>query len=423
MGRLDFRFAVLLGVGLLLSACQNDDRTSSTPATGAEELSGAGFSQEGLDAIQEMMDTAVADRRISAAVAMLARDGEIVWLGTTGEMEPGVPMRDDPIMPLASVGKMFTATAAMILYERGVVSFDDPVSKYIPEFADVMIGIEGEDDAITLTAPETPITVYHLLTHTSGLTVTGDKFWEAWDTHTGSTTTTHFARALAAMPLFAQPGTQFQYGQTGAAYEVLGAVIEIASGQTLEVFMTENIFEPLGLDDSYFYLPDEKSDRMPATWRMEDGALQLDRQAGEDFPRTTFFHGGGGVRTAPDDILRFTRLFLEGGAVDGVRILKEETVAMMMSDQLGEKTPDRWKPRGLSWGFGAAVTNSEEDLGSGTPGKYGWVGGGFAKLWIDPKKRMIAYINFPMDPPGDNDLLGEFEERVYSALTQSNKTP
>ena len=94
----------------------------------------------------------------------------------------------------------------------------------------------------------------------------------------------------------------------------------------------------------------------------------------------------------------FARLFLEGGSVDGVRILEAETIAMMMSDHLGEKAPERWKPRGLSWGFGAAVEYSEYDIGSGTPGQYGWVGGGFAKLWVDPKERLIAYFNFPMDP-------------------------
>jgi CubicO group peptidase (beta-lactamase class C family) len=267
------------------------------------------------------------------------------------------------------------------------------------------------------------MTVYHLLTHTSGLTVTGDEFWAVWDAHTGKTTTTHLARALAAMPLHSQPGAQFRYGQTGASYEVLGAVIEIASGQTLESFMTENIFGPLGLEDTYFYLPKEKSHRLPAVYRRVDDVLQLDRASGEDFPRSTFFHGGGGVRSAPKDILRFARLFLEEGSVDGVRILEAETITLMMSDHLGEKAPERWKPRGLSWGFGAAVEFSEDDLGSGPPGQYGWVGGGFAKLWVDPKERLIAYFNCPLTPPGDNELLAEFEERVAAAMTQSDGSP
>lgn len=416
MKKLVNQLGAISGAVLLISACQNGDPTPSAQPEEAASVASRELSQEGLDAIQGMIDTAVEEGRIPAAIAMVALDGEVAWLGTAGEMEPGIPMRDDAILPLASVGKMFTATAAMILVERGVISLDDPVSQYIPEFADAKVEVTAEDGTTRLVAPETPITVYHLLTHTGGLKVTGDDFWAAWDTHVGNTTTTHFARALVEMPLQAQPGERFEYGQTGASYEVLGAVIEIASGQTLEEFMTENIFEPLDLDDSSFYLPEEKADRLPAVYRRVDGELQLDRPRGEDFSRSTFFHGGGGVRSAPLDILRFARLFLEGGSVDGVRILKPETIELMMSDHLGETAPEPWKPRGLSWGFGAAVERSEEDKAAGTPGKYGWVGGGFAKLWVDPRERLIAYINFPLTPPGDNELLTEFDQRVYAAL-------
>lgn len=403
------RFLIFSGLCVLV-ACQ---------APAPREPSVEDPSSEGFEVVQEMMETAIADGRITAGVAMVARDGERIWLGTAGEMAAGVPMRNDAILPLASVGKMFTATAAMILYEQGVVALDDPVSRYIPEFSDVVLEVTNEAGETELVAPEREITVYHLLTHTGGLTVTGDDFWAAWDAHEGKTTTTHLARALAELPLFAQPGEQFRYGQTGASYEVLGAVMEIASGQTLEAFMAERIFEPLGLEDSYFYVPEGKSNRSPAVYRKVDGVLQLDRAQGEDFSRSTFFHGGGGVRSAPDDILRFARLFLEGGSVDGVRILKAETVAMMMSDHLGDRTPERWKARGLSWGFGAAVEHSEDDTGARVLAKYGWVGGGFAKLWVDPNERLIAYIGFPLTPPGDNELLDEFAQRVYAAMAQA----
>jgi len=365
------------------------------------------------------MQQAVADRRIPAVIAMLARDSEIVWLGTAGEMAPGIPMRSDAILPLASVGKMFTATAAMILYERGVIALDDPVSKYIPEFADVRVEVVDEAGQSTLVVPDQPITLFHLLTHTGGIIGNGDAFWAAWDANVGKTTTTHFARDLSAMPLQSQPGDRFDYGQTGASYEILAAVIEISSGQTLEQFMVENIFTPLALEDTYFYLPDEKSDRLPAVYRLEDGEMQLDRAYGEDFARSNWFHGGGGVRSAPEDIHKFGRVFVDGGTVDGVRILKAETVAMMMSDQLGDKAPERWEPRDLSWGFGAAVKYSEEDTAAGIPGQYGWVGGGFAKVWIDPKEKLIAYMGFPLTPPGDYDLLVEFEKLVYNAMTGS----
>ena len=376
------------------------------------------FSTAGLETLEEMIDGAIKDGRITAAIAALQADGHVEWLDTAGEMQPGGPMRSDAILPLASVGKMFTATAAMILYERGVIGLDDPVSKYIPEFEDAMVTV-GSDGESMLVRVSNPMTIFHLLTHTGGLVVDGDAFWAVWDANTGNasnTTTTHFARDLVGLHLQSQPGERFDYGQTGASYEVLAAVIEIASGQTLEAFMFDNIFQPLALDDSYFYLPSDKSDRLPAVYRATDDGLILDRPAGEDFSRSTFFHGGGGVRSAPADVLKFAQLFLNGGSVDGVRLLETETINLMMRDHLGDLAPEHWKPRGLSWGFGAAVTYFDHEEPSSVPDRYGWVGGGFAKLWVDPKNRLIAYINFPLTPPGDNDLLREFERLVYDAL-------
>lgn len=352
------------------------------------------FSVDGLAAVQNLVDESVRSGRIPSAIAMLAHDGRIAWLHAAGEMGPDVPMRDDAIIPLASVGKMHTAVAAMILVEDEVLSLDDPVGKFIPEF--------------TRLSPEVPITVRHLLTHTAGLTVSGDDFWKVWNTHSGRTTATEFSRALAALPLQSRPGDKFDYGQTGASYEVLGAVIEIASGQTLEAFMTERLFEPLGLRDTHFYLPVEKRARLPAFFRHADGALKPDRAMGEEFPRGDYFHGGGGVQSSPQDIARFSRLFLEGGAVDGVRILAPATVALMMSDQIGALTPF---PGGLSWGFGAAV-RTEPD---GTVTQYGWSGGGYATLIIDPVERTTAYFAFPIRPPGDNALLTEFRRLVREA--------
>ncbi len=215
------------------------------------------------------------------------------------------------------------------------------------------------------------------------------------------------------MPLSAQPGERFEYGPTGASYEVLGAVIEIASGQSLEVFMIDNIFKPLELHDTHFYLPREKSERLPAFYRKVDGKLQLDREYGEDFPRSTFFHGGGGVEASPQDIARFARLFLSDGAVGGVRVLQRETVQLMMSDHVGDKSPFG---DGRGWGFGASVVSRDD----GTTAQYGWVGGGYAILWVDPGKRLIAYFAFPLTPPGDMGLLNEFRRLVVEALTEPN---
>jgi CubicO group peptidase (beta-lactamase class C family) len=375
-----------LTAGLLvagLAAGAPGDRTATTAPL---------FTETGLAAIRDLMRAAVRDGRTPAATVLLARDGEILWLETAGEMNPGMPMGDDAIVPLASIGKLYTAAAAMILVERGRIALDDPVSKYIPEFAKV--------------SPGHPITVFHLLTHTSGLTVDGDAFWAAWDANTEKTNTTAMARALAGLPLVSQPGEVFEYGPTGAAYEVLAAVIEIASGQTLEDFMAGDIFRPLGLHDTCFYLPPEKAKRRPAIYRRVDGALRVARAYGEPNVRSSYFYGGGGVQSSPRDVLRFARLFLHGGEVDGVRILKPGTVRQMMSDQLGKLAPESF-----TWGFGGAIQKAP----SGGTMLYGWTGGGFSLLWVDPALNLVAYFTMPLTPPGDNDLLADFRRLVYQA--------
>jgi CubicO group peptidase (beta-lactamase class C family) len=402
-------------VGLLLaislaSASWSEARAQDASPPDSAHSTG-GFRADDLAAIQQMMDAAVRDGRIPSAVAMLARDSVILWMGTAGEMGPGHPMRRDAIIPLASVGKMYTAVAAMLLVERGVIALEDPVSKYIPEFAQVVVGVTDESGHAVMQTPREAITVHHLLTHTGGLTVTGDDFWAAWDTHSGRTTTTHLARALAALPLQAQPGTAFAYGQTGASYEVLGAVIEIASSQTLEAFMQENIFDPLGLHDTHFYLPEGKAERMPSFFRRVDGALARERPYGVDFPRSTFFHGGGGVEASPQDFLMFARIFLDGGSSGGVRLLEPETIDRMMTDQLGDLAPRA----GWSWGYGAALQFSDDAAGSRTLRQYGWIGGGYAIAWVDPVDRLVAYFAFPLMPPGDNQLLREFARLVEVA--------
>jgi len=405
----------IFALGVFYASCAG---APGENASGAVAVESAAFNESGLNDIQAMMNAAVENERIPSAIAMLAREGEIAWLVTAGDMGPDIPMSRDAIIPLASIGKMYTAAAAMILLERGAIALDDPVSKFIPEFADVKINVADAGAPPKLSAPETAIMVRHLLTHTSGLVVDGDEFWSIWGANIDTTTTTHLSRDLAALPLEYQPGQRFKYGPTGAAYEVLGAVIEIASGQTLEDFMTENIFRPLGLKDSYFFIPEEKENRLPAFYSRRNGPMEPSRPYAQEYPRSTYFFGGGGISASPDDILRFTRLFTELGEVDGVRILKADTVKMMMSDQLGDLAPQSWKERERSWGFGASVTYANGEPRTGSPEQYGWAGGGYARLWVMPEKKIAAYFAFPLEPPGDDDLLSEFERLVYASIEE-----
>ncbi len=381
-----------------------------------ENPSEGGFSQEGLDSIQNFMETTIQDGRIPSAIAMIAKSGKIVWLGTAGEMGQNVPMRRDAIVPLASVGKMYTAAAAMILYERGVLSLDDPVSKYIPEFGDVKVQLVDSLGNVELVAPESPVTVFHMLTHTGGIKSDGDAFWSVRSAHAGITTTRDYSRALAQLPLQSQPGESFSYGVTGSSYEVLAAIIEIVSGQTLEAFMFENIFDPLALENTFFYLPEEKTGQLPAFYKKTDKGLQLERGLGEDFPRSAYFHGGGGVQSSPQDILKFASIFLNGGAFGESRILQPETVQLMMTDHLGELAT--FNDPSLSWGFGASVRIADRLSGSGVLQQYGWIGGNYAILWVDPSQELVGYFAFPVTPPGDGALLFQYQQMVYGAMTE-----
>ena len=373
----------------------------------AQEPADASQPSDPFAPMQAFLDEAVESNRIPGGLAMIALNGEILWQGAAGEMGPDVPMRADAIMPLASVGKLYTATAVMILVERGAISLDDPVSRFLPAFADVQIAVENADGSETLQPPDRAVTIRDLLTHTSGLHVAGDGYWPIWNAHAGVTTTTEFANALAALPMNHQPGTHFEYGFTGGAYEVLGAVIETVTGQTLEAFMDEAIFAPLGLEESHFFLPDEQLDRYPAFFHRDGNELVLDRAYAVPEPRNAYFFGGGGVEASAHDIARFARTFTEAGFGDENRIISVETARLMMRDHIGDLTTFS---NGLSWGFGSAVRYGPDGDRSGLPDQFGWVGGGYAKLIIAPRQGLTAYIAFPIRPPGDNDLLNAFDQ-------------
>ena len=324
---------------------------------------------------------------------MLGDGGEMSYLGTAGLMGPDSPMREDIILPLASVGKMYTATAAMILIERNRMALDDPVSRFVPAYSN-----------------DAELTVRHLLTHTTGLTVDGDDYWEVWNRHAGETSTLAFARELSTLPRTSAPGDRFEYGGTGGAYEVLGAVIESASGQTLDDFMRQNIFQPLEMADSYFFIPDDKAHRLPAFYRRVDGVWVISREMGVEWPRTQYFFGGGGVSASAEDLLVFAQIFINGGEVDGTRILKQESVDQMMSDQLSDENRG---DRTYSWGYGASVPIGTSP---GNTTRYGWVGGNYNELLIHRPTATVFWVGFPVEPPGDIALLQELRQMVMRGL-------
>lgn len=376
-----------------------------------------GMSVERLARIGEMLRAEVDARHVGSAVGLVARDGKVVFLEAVGEAAPGVPMFADAIARLASVGKGFTAVATLILYERGVLPLNDPVADYIPAFAEAKVARAEEDSMPGLVDPVRPVTIRDLLTHTGGLAVSGDAFEEAWAATEGKTTTRDLAERIARIPMHAQPGEVYQYGSYGSSYEVLAAVIEVASGQTLEAFLDENLFGLAGMDDAHFWVPEEKRDRLAAIYRMRNGELSVDRGLGEETPRSTFIAGGGGVRATVRDVYRFGQMLLNGGEIDGARILSPKTVDLMTRDHVGDRLP--WGKGEYGWGFGVAVRRRVRDYDIGSEGTFGWVGGSGAKYWVDPVERIVAVLVTPYAPPAHWEIFDRFERLMYAAVVES----
>lgn len=376
-----------------------------------------GFSAARLARIGEMLRSEVEAGRVGSAVALVARDGRVAFLEGYGEAAPGIPMRTDAIARLASVGKGFTAVAAMVLYERGLLNLDDPVSDYVPAYAETRVAGSRPDGARALVEPDRAVTVRDLLTHTSGLTVTGEAFEEAWAATNASTTTRDLAERIARIPMASQPGERFDYGAYGSQYEVLAAVIEAASGRTLEEVFDEEIFGPLEMMDSHFWVPDPKRDRLATIYRYRNGELGVALPRGEETPRTTFLSGGGGVRSTVADVLRFGRMLLNGGELDGVRILSPKSVALMRTDQVGHLRP--WGQEEWGWGFGFSVRRRVRDGDIGTAGTFGWNGGSGAQYWVDPVEGIVAVLLTPTMPPPRWDVFERFDRLVYAAIERS----
>ena len=375
-----------------------------------------GISSQRLVRLKAMMQSEVDRGHIGSAIGLVARQGKIVFLEAVGEHAPGVAITPSAIVRLASSAKSFTAAATMVLYEEGKLRLDDPVADYIPAWVDAKVTVTDPGlGAATLVEPSRPVTIRDLLTHESGIDVASDAFEQAWRATESSTTTLDLAERMARIPMVAHPGTRWDYGYYGSNYEILAAVLEQASGMTLEALFQEKLFKPLGMEDSYFFVPDGKAQRLSAIYQMRDGQLSIKRPAGEESERSTFLSGGGGVRSTIADFHRFCQMLLNGGVVDDVRILSPKSVQMMMTDHAGPEL----QPFGdaeYGWGFGATVRRQVKDGDIGSAGTYAWNGGTGTAFWIDPKEDLIGIVFAPYWPPAHNELRKKFEVGMYQAV-------
>jgi CubicO group peptidase (beta-lactamase class C family) len=337
-----------------------------------------------MQSLRDILHRATEERVTGGAVALVATDGKVVFLESAGTIGGGAPMPVDAIVRLASITKPMTAVATLMLLEEGRLHLDDRVEEWFPGFGRAVSADGGT------VATSRPITILDLLTHRAGLATEGAGYDRLFDAASAA----EYARGIGALPLRFQPGTRFEYGCCGSAYEVLGAVIEKVSAQPYDRFVAARITGPLGMRDTTFRVPDGKRERLAAQFCKDaSGELVECRRRGEEQAPTRFFSGAGGLRSTASDYARFAQFLLNGGELDGIRLLRAESVRAMMTNQVG----DQYRSSGYGWGYGGQVktgiTSSPEAIGS-----YGWAGGTGTQFLIDPSRRVVVVAFMPTNP-------------------------
>jgi CubicO group peptidase (beta-lactamase class C family) len=391
-----------------------------------------GLSPERLARIGATMRQYVADGRVAGIVTLVARGGRIVHLEAFGDAdrEAKRPMRTDTIFRIASMSKAVTSIATMILVEEGRLTLGDPISKFIPAFKKTTVAVPPPAGAlpgtpVSVVPAKREITIRDLLTHTSGISY-GDgpaaALYDAarvhgWYCADKAEPIAAAIDRLATLPFEAQPGERFVYGYST---DVLGAVVEKVSGQSLDAFFQGRIFKPLGMADSSFFLPPEKRDRLAAVYKPgADGKVERAPDAGMDGqgayalgPRQCF-SGGAGLLSTARDYARLLQMMLNGGTLDGVRLLGPKTVELMTSNHVGNLQNEGR----TGFGLGFEITEHVGKGGRyGSVGDFGWGGAYYTSYWADPEEKLVALFMAQLRPWGDIDLHPKFRALVYQAI-------
>ena len=402
-----------------------------------------GFSADRLARIDDVMQRYVDEGKISGMVTLVARHGEIVHLEAYGaaDRDHGVPMRTDTMFRLASISKLITTVGLLQLMEEGQLLVTDPVSKYIPEFAHTSVAIEPEGGATpdvpyTVVPTRRQITLHDLLTKTPGISYPQgptQAMYEALGLEHGwyfahmDQPMCEIMRKLPSVPFHAQPGEEWFNGYTA---DVLGCVIELVSSMTLDDYLRTRVFEPLNMPDTYFFVPEEKADRLAAVYSAApDGGIvraegvardgQGDFVEGQGPGRA--FSGGAGLVSTATDYARFLQMLLNGGELDGVRVLGPKTVEMISQNHVG----GLFRNGDLGFGFNVDVREERShDDRLGSVGMYSWSGAYFTRFWVDPSEDLLAVLLAQLLPyGGSSDLHPKFQALVYQALIESEQIP
>ena len=406
--------AALLVLGATRSIFQQD-LPRATPET-------VGVSSQRLQRIGEAIQRHIVERHIAGAVSLVARKGFVVHYEAHGvkDIDSKKPMTRDTIFKTASSTKPVTGVAIMMLVEEGKIHLADPVSRFIPEFKEMKVAVQKEGSSeVQLVKAEREITIRDLLTHGSGLLSGGPGTARApkelLRPSQPEETLARYIPRLAAIPLDFQPGTKWRYSGL-AGIDTLSRIVEVASGQSYDEFLRKRIFEPLGMNDTFLVVPDDREERVATIYRSTDKGLEKNPLQLR-FPKT-YFSGAGGLSSTAANYFRFGQMPLNRGALDGKQLLSPRSVVIYASNQVGDLFEGQsGRPKGMGFGFTVEVV--QDSIAAGTfrsDGSFGWDGAFGTHFWVDPEQQLVAVLMIQTSV--GRQIHRDFETAVMQAIVE-----
>jgi CubicO group peptidase (beta-lactamase class C family) len=396
-----------------------------------------GLSSQRLERIRAHFQRYIDAGKVAGTLTLVARRGQIAYFEPQGhlELERTRPMQRDTIFRIYSMSKPITSVGLMMLYEQGLFQLDDPIHKCIPTWVNLRVFISGTHPKFVTAPPARPMTIRDLLTHTSGLTygfmerTNVDAAYRALgvgDRSKPGYTLQNMVDTLAELPLEFSPGTRWNYS---VSTDVLGYLIEVLSGQRLDVYLRDHILQPLGMHDTGFTVAEEQLARFACNYeRQPDGSLKLiDSPERSQYRDCSFFSGGGGLVSTAGDYFRFSAMLRNRGELDGIRLLGGKTVELMTTNHLpggqeliqlaqpGMFTETAYAGVGFGLGFSVMLDPTRAQI-LGTPGEYAWGGAASTAFWVDPHEDLIVIFMTQLMPSSSYPLRRELRTLTYAAL-------
>lgn len=403
------RAPMLMALAILIGPVGSNSPKAANPE-GLPRVAPAsvGLKPEVLQSATDLLQQYAKERRVAGAVAAVARNGKLAYLEAAGvqDLQTNTPMSAGSLFRIYSMTKSITSVAAMMLYEEGKFALTDPVSKYLPEFKQVVVQEQGG----ATRPPAREITVEDLFLHISGLNHRTSDLYRKAAVRSRAQPLPRFVENIVRTPLMEDPHTRYRYSE---GTTVLGRLVEVWSGKPLDTFMSERVFQPLGMIDATFWVQPAQQNRLATVYGPGPtlGVVEM-----EEVPftvRPALLEGAVGIVCSVPDYLRFSQMLLNKGELDGKRLLKPETVEMMVVNRLPDAIV---KTRGGTMGWGLANVNVQMSETSPLKGEYGWDGTGGTIFWVDPARQMVTILMTQSSPPNPDSIRQRFKALVQQAI-------